>query len=342
MRFLFTLLALFGVTSAVIDTQCPIAPAVAADRRNRTDTFRLVQYNVEWLFTETYSNCPGTGCSWENATEAEIHLETVAAVLTDLDADYVNFCEIEGCDELNLLLDIIDPKREKYAPYLIKGTDSATGQNVGALTRVDPLSDYIRTEVRSTYPLEGSTCGYTGAPGSTGVSKHYSSTFLLGDIRVAIIGAHLIAYPTDKTRCATREGQAQILQGVIIDRIRSGYEVIMIGDFNDFDREVPDINHSMPTSRVLEILKGLEGDFAGEYMLFSAGEKVEPEERYTEWWDQNNDCIGELKEFSTIDHILMTPRLYSSVSGVSIYHKYGAACGNYESDHYPVVVDFTF
>jgi exonuclease III len=328
--------------AAVIDTQCPIAPLQPKDRRLDQNHFRLVQYNAEWLFTETYSNCPGSGCSWENTTEADTHLAVVAGVVAQLDADYINFCEIEGCDELNLVLDIIDPAREKYAPYLIKGTDSATGQNVGALSRVDPQMDYMRTANRADYPLAGSLCGYTGAPGSTGVSKHYYTTFLLGELHVAIIAAHLLAIPTDKTRCATREGQAQVLQQIIVDMVRNGYEVIMMGDFNDYDREVPDVNNNMPTSRVLDILKGLSGEFAGEYLLRSAGEKMPQIERYTEWWDQNNNCVGETKEFSTIDHILMTSGLFSKVKNAFVYHEYGASCDNYESDHYPVVVDFAW
>jgi hypothetical protein len=34
-------------------------------------------------------------------------------------------------------------------------------------------------------------------------------------------------------------------------------EVICLGDFNDFDAEVLDVNDNRPTSRVLEILKGV-------------------------------------------------------------------------------------
>jgi hypothetical protein len=329
-------------TMSVIDTQCPAAPSLPLDRRENTNAFRLVQYNAEWLFTEPYSNCPGTGCTWANVSEAEIHLHTVADVLRDLDADYVNFCEIEGCDELNDLIEILDPDRLKYAPYLIKGTDTATGQNVGALTRVDPITNFVRTDDRADYPIYGSMCGYTGAGGNTGVSKHYYSTFLFKRQKVAILGAHLLAFPTDHTRCATREAQAQVLQRIIVNMTHSGYEVIMMGDFNDFDNRVPDLNNNMPTSRVLDILKGIDGEYAGEYLLRSAGEYVKQQERYTEWWDQNENCVGEMKEFSTIDHILMTEGLFSKVRGAFIYHDYGAACDNYESDHYPVVVDFEF
>jgi exonuclease III len=124
--------------------------------------------------------------------------------------------------------------------------------------------------------------------------------------------------------------------------VADGFEIVMIGDFNDYDGVVLDINSNKPTSRVLDILKGTQGEYAGKYLLRSAAENVPQQERYTEWWDQNNNCVGELKEFSTIDHILISESLFSHIVGASIYHNYGAACGNYESDHYPVVVDFRF
>jgi hypothetical protein len=46
----------------------------------------------------------------------------------------------------------------------------------------------------------------------------------------AMIGAHLIAFPTDNTRCAEREAQSQVLQNVIYGYISKGYEIIFLGD----------------------------------------------------------------------------------------------------------------
>ena len=41
-----------------------------------------------------------------------------------------------------------------------------------------------------------------------------------------------------------------------------------------------------------------------------------------------------------IDHILVTNNLREKVSDVFIYHNYDEYCGKYDSDHYPVVIDF--
>jgi hypothetical protein len=114
------------------DTECPLVSSIG-DRRKDKNKLRLVQYNVEWLFIDYYApmNCPGDGCTWKNITEANTHMNYVAKVVADLNPDIINFCEVEGCDELTILGEQLDGT---YTPYLKKGTDTGTGQNVGMLT----------------------------------------------------------------------------------------------------------------------------------------------------------------------------------------------------------------
>ena len=214
------LLLLFSFVSIVLcDTQCP-TPVKNDDRRNDPTKFRFIQYNTEWLFIDycSSSQCPGSGCPWKNTTEAETHLEYVSTVIHDLQPDMINICEVEGCDELKMLIE--DMETTEYIPYLIKGTDTSTGQNVGMLTKIDPIKPLYRTEERVSYPIPHSTCGYTGASSTTGVSKHYITEININDIPTAVIGTHLLAYPTDVQRCAQREAQAQVLQNVIIQYIK--------------------------------------------------------------------------------------------------------------------------
>ena len=136
---------------------------------------------MEWLFIDYYSsaNCPGDGCSWKNQSQANTHMSYVSSIIKDLNPDLINFCEVEGCDELNILKGQLD---NSYIPYLLKGTDTSTGQNVGMLTRVDPIKTLYRTEARYDYPIYGSKCGYTGY-GSTGVSKHYITEFKFNNMK---------------------------------------------------------------------------------------------------------------------------------------------------------------
>jgi exonuclease III len=327
------------ITSFVFaDTECPIVTTIG-DRRKDKSKLRLVQYNVEWLFIDYYSSmdCPGNGCTWKNVTEAQTHMDYVAKRIEAVNPDIINFCEVEGCDELNMLKDKLDGS---YVPYLKKGTDTGTGQNVGMLTRVDPLTSLYRTELKYNYPIPGSNCGYTGSVSSTGVSKHYITEFEFNGMNVAFISAHLIAIPTDSERCAKREAQASVLQTVLYDYINKGYEVIMIGDFNDYDAEVLDMNSDKPKSAVLDILKGLQGDFAGKYELYNAAETIVQSERYSDWWDSDNNCNTASKyDYSMIDHVLVTDLIRKNIFNTFIYHDYNEYCGKYDSDHYPVVVD---
>ena len=332
LNFIIYLLSIF-CNQVISDSECYNVPSVSGDRRIDKTKLRIVQYNVEWLFIDYYtsSDCPGAGCTWVNQTEAKMHLDNVSNVIRELDPDIINFCEIEGCDELNMLIGNLD---NSYEPYLKKGKDSSTGQNVGMLTRIDPVVNLYRTEDRYNYPLEGSQCGYTGPSGDTGVSKHYITEYTINNMKIAFISAHLLAFPTDPTRCAEREAQAMVLQNVINDYYIKGFEIIFMGDLNDFDGTVIDANNNIPTSRVLEILKT-----NGKYQLSSISENIVQSERYSDWYDQNNNCISSSNEFSMIDHILVSNGLRDKITNSYIYHGYEEYCGKYNSDHYPVVID---
>jgi exonuclease III len=336
----FVVFAVLSILGSKSDTECPVVSFIG---EAKTSGFRIVQYNAEWLFMDYYEpmKCPGSGCTWANETEADIHFQYVAKVVSELQPDIINICEVEGCDELNLLRNrIVDG--ETYQTYLKKGTDTATGQNVGLLTKWSPNRDLMRTEEKMEYPLEGSMCGYVGEGGTVGVSKHYITEYTLYGRPTLFIGLHLLAYPEDVTRCAEREAQSQIIQNVIIDYLMStSGEVIVLGDLNDFDGRVLDANRNMPTSRVLDILKGLDGEYRGKYELKTVAEKIPQVERFSDWWDQNVDCVSTANEFSMIDSILVTPFLLDKVKTAFVYHGYDEFCGKYDSDHYPLVVDFS-
>ena len=322
------------------DTQCSIAPTYPYDRRSNSKSLRIVQYNTEWLFIDynPNSDCPGNGCTWKNTSEANIHLSYVANVINQLNPDIVNICEIEGCDELRNLLE--SNISTQYKPYLKQGTDTATGQNVGILSKIDPIVDLYRTESRISYPMLNSKCGYVGTPGTSGVSKHYITEYAIGNMKLAMIGAHLLAFPTDTMRCAEREAQASVLQSIIYEYIQRKYEIIMLGDFNDFDENIVDANNNIPTSQVLDILKGKSMDTQKElYQLHSVAQLMKKNTRYTDWYDKNNDCKSSPTEFSMIDHILVSENINNKITNAFIYQGYQEFCGKYNSDHYPVVID---
>ena len=77
------------------------------------------------------------------------------------------------------------------------------------------------------------------------------------------------------------------------------------------------------------------------YKLNSVSDLINQDERYTDWYDPNNDCKEQKSDFSMIDHILVTEKIKKYISQVFIYHGYAEFCGKYNSDHYPVVVDLS-
>lgn len=328
------------IPSIISDTECPIVTTIN-DRRKDNSTFRLVQYNAEWLFIDYYSSakCPGSGCSWHTIDEAKTHLGNVANVLKELNADMVNICEVEGCDELNMLIEEL--KDNTYESYLIKGTDTSTGQNVGMITRIDPNINLYRSEERVSYPIQNSKCGTTSSSGTTGVSKHYITEMTISGMNIALIGAHLLAIPTDPLRCIQREGQAQVLQNIIYSYVQKKYEIIVMGDMNDYDMETLDMNSNKPISCVLDIIKGIEGDKKGLYMLTNVANFMNQQDRYSDWWDSDNNCnTASINDYSMIDHVLVSSLLKLQIKNVFIYHNYSEYCGKIDSDHYPVVIDF--
>jgi exonuclease III len=354
MRILFIILAFIFVSGlnpsiAYNDTECNVGSMYNCNFRQKyqglpqntvtTNRVRLMQYNVEWLFTNIYNGCPGDGCTWANDTEAMTHIKYVRNVFDEIKPDILNLCEVEGCDELNMLIN----DDYSYSPYLIFGKDTSTGQNVGLISNIIPANPLVRNEDRVTYPVPGSKCGYTGT-GSEGVSKHYYTQFVLGNTKVHVIGLHLLAMPDDIQRCSQREAQAQVIQNWVVELMTTypDDEWIIMGDLNDFDGEVLDMNSNKPISLVLDILKGKSGEHAGVYTLETVASLVPQSERYTEWWDRNGDCVSTKNEFSMIDHILLSHNLMIKVSNVVFYHGYPEYCGTYNSDHSPIYVDFSF
>jgi exonuclease III len=341
------LLLLTFIKTIMANIECPNIISQKDTRINK-NKLRIAQYNVEWLFIDYYksSDCPGDGCDWKNESHAYTHLDYVAERIKDINPDIINFCEIEGCDELNILRDKLNVMSNitngNYTSYLKKGKDTSTGQNVGMLTRIDPITSLYRSEIRYEYPIQDSNCGYTGNITSSGVSKHYITEFIFNNMTTAFISAHLVAFPLVSTRCAQREAQALVLQNIIYNYIKKNYEIIMLGDFNDYDLQVLDINENKPKSQVLEIIKGLKGDYKNEYLLTNVAIDINQSERYTEWYDSDNNCnTKSQKDYSMIDHILVSNNIKKYVNPF-IYHVYDEYCGKYDSDHYPVIIDLVF
>lgn len=353
------------------DGTCAAAPLVPEDRRKDKNKLRVVTFNAEYLFYDTSVGCDKRwqGCPWRTAEEARNHLEMVARQLSLLDADIINLVEVRSCFELQEVANILS---SGYIPYLVDGCDTATGQNVGILTRIDPIKDLWRTENRESYPSQslprvpsreppfhtnGTTqCMYTGAPGTQGVSKHYVAEFhIRNDLILAVIGVHFLAGQSPE-RCAMKEAQAVVIRSLVVDMLAAGRQVIVLGDFNDVDYQVflpAQLEMEGSRSATLDILRhsipwsdtAKAGCIDVPFVNFGQGTARSA----SAWYDANSNCIIDTDELVWLDHILVSDSIVRAVKSSSVSADFGAfvkpQCrgeGDYVSDHFPVVVDFDF
>lgn len=370
-----SLLLLFFQTDKVDGSkECKSAPLIAEDRRVSRSRLRIATYNAEWLFLGSDSkNCPGSGCAWSDQSSAKSHLQRVADEIIRIDPDIINLVEIESCDVL-IALNTLLGENQGYKPYLLLGTDTATHQNVGLLTRIDPIQDLQRSGDKVTYPVSGSKCrASANHTGSKTLSKHYWTKFMINGEEFNFFGIHLLAFPTDPTRCSEREAQASVLASFMMNSLLNSYQqqldilqatlngdpihemivdkhriphTIVLGDFNDYDELVLDASDNVPTSRVLRIIsQALSSIYSvispnNDGSLFNVESLVQKSQRYSNWWNANGDCQDQPgNSRGSIDHILMSPELAERIKSVRFAHDYPNGCGISDSDHWPIVVE---
>ncbi|TYZ62966.1 hypothetical protein PybrP1_008104 [[Pythium] brassicae (nom. inval.)] len=334
--------ALLAATFAAVETDaaflaCATAPATAGDRRTVKTQIKYTTYNAEFLFLQGLGTlkCPGADCKWETATAAQNHIVQVAKIIKSLDSDILQLTEVEDCTVLNAVITQLAQLGDStYKPYLLRGTDTATGQNVGLLTRVDPSANLQRSTSAPSIPVSGSKCpSASGFSSTKSVSKHFYTTFNVPGFTkpLTVVGAHLLANPEDKVRCYEREAQATVLASLANAAILNGNHAIISGDLNDWSSSVPDRNNNAPISNVLGIL-------TGSTMVQTAANATQAT-RYSQWFDKNKDCTFLTTEVSSLDHILVSKSLSSAVTSVKFHNDlYTASCTGLNSDHYPITV----
>jgi len=338
---IFTILS-FCVLQTAAD--CPAAPANPEDRRSNTAQLRVATFNVEWLFE-------GNDKSPWNVSEADLHLREVAQVLAALDLDIIGLQEVKNCEVLVRLIEEMKlGGAVGYKHYLKQGTDTATGQNVALLTRIDPVSNLQRTEARYSYPVPGNTCGSTSS-GTSGCSKHFWADFLINRVEYRFFNFHFLAYPTDPARCVQREAQASVIRQLIDTAINDNKEIIVFGDYNDYSDAVLDSANDIPTSRVMKILreglvgatsKGRQTDNeevkeafpplspANPSTLFEVSASLAQNDRYTSAY--------EVTKVSQIDHLLISQGIANRYLSTEVAHIYPRST---VSDHWPFLLTFS-
>lgn len=326
----YRLLCIIGITVIIILTIRSLNNQFfffSNDNRKHKDKLRLVHYNPEFLFSDsTIIDCPGKDCTWKNETQLNKHFTKISKIIKALNPDIINLCEINSSEILNKLVNSLNDNSYYY--YFSKSEPNYNDQSLGTITRIQPLQVY-RTDISERFPIYKSTCNGS-ISGNINLQKHIITKFFINNMNIIIIGVHLKAYPDIANRCSIREAQAMIIQKLILEYYNN-YEIIVMGDLNDFDNDVVDHLNNIPTSKVLDIIKGEFGYNPINYKLYNVSYFLHKNERFT------SDLM------SKIDHILVTKRLKDNISDVDIFTEYIGKIGEYyNSDHYPIVVDFKF
>lgn len=310
------------------------------DRRIDKNFLTVATYNTNFLFDEESLN---DITPWQSPQQANLHVENIASTLKHLDADIINLVEVGS---LRMLKKLIQISNMDYNAYLIKGKDRYTGQQVGLLSKIDPTIKLKRDETYEQYPVSEVKSGCKFHPNrkrATGISKHYFTKFdiEIGEtgktVPIVLLGLHLKSNPKHRSSCAQREAQALVARN-LLRRLKKQFnnpEMIVLGDFNDFDNAVLDVSNNVPLSKTFEILRD------PYYLnLTNVLQFLPKRKRFSHWWDKNRNDRIESREKSLLDHILVTPRLLNALQKVDIAHELYPYGDRLFSDHWPVIAKF--
>ena len=321
-RFVYSILGIFIVFTGVLSVA-----AIAEDRRQDPSQLVIMTLNAEFLWDGVSPEEGQGNFQWKNSqSEAEAHMQDVAEIIIQSDPDMVNLVEVENKKALQTFNQNFLAGRG-YEPYLIKGKDTFTGQDVALLTRIDPESNRI-------HRYNGK--GQSGTV-SKGVSKNYFSKFSVNGESIALVGLHFLAFPNRSDRRFKREAQADAIRDLGMSLQDDGFSLVILGDFNDYDGKLDSLDHidSTPITNVLQIVRGLDPNDPNDD-LTNAVSLAPKGERFTAFWDANrNGQVDPPDEHTAIDHILLSSNLAQRVDGVDIPHDHDPRS---VTDHYPVVV----
>jgi exonuclease III len=287
----------------------------------------IMTLNAEFLWDGVEPEEGQVDFPWKfSQTEAEDHMREVADIIIRGNPDIVNLVEVENLDALKTFNDKFLAGRG-YRPYLVKGKDTFTGQDVALLTRIDPEDDLIERDDRR---------GQSGSV-TKSVSKNFFAKIQVNDAKIVLIGLHFLAQPLRDDRRLPRQAQADAIRALAVEKRNEGFSPIVLGDFNDFDGEEMSRDHvdSLPVTGVLSMVKGMDPADPSDDLV-NAASFLPKMARFTAFHDANdNGNVDPPQEFTSIDHILLSPDLTARVDLVEILHDHDP---RHVTDHFPVVV----
>lgn len=297
------------------------------DRRNNKKSIVIGTFNTNFLWDGIK---PEDGIidniHKNNPQVAAQHMKNIAHVIKEINADILNIIEVESFEALKYFNDNYLTEMNYHA-YLVKGLDSYTGQDVGLLTRIDPENNEIYR-----YAEKGNYNGYKKS-----VSKNYFAKFIIDNKKFALVSIHLLAFPNNTSNIIKRQAQADAVKNISQKLSIEGYNVILLGDFNDYDGDTCclDINNNKPITTILNDLKQLDKSTNKDDLL-NAHQFISKSQRYTAHYDKNrNHKVDNIEEYSSIDHILIDTKLAPYIYDVRIHQDFNPTI---ISDHFPITI----
>jgi exonuclease III len=305
-----------------------VCQSSAEDRRTDRSKLVVMTFNALFMFDGiepeegSVHDIPWRG----SQTEAEEHMQEIAGVIIASNPDIVSLAEVENLNALETLNSKFLMGRG-YRSYLVDGTDSATGQDVGLLTRIDPVGGAIARDNRQ---------GESGNVKKS-VSKNYVARFDADGLKFGLIGLHFLAQPLSEDRKLPRQAQADAIGQIALELQEDGFAPIVLGDYNDYDGVVLDLNSNTPISNVLARVKRMSASDNSDDLI-NVASLVPQADRFTSFFDRNQDNdVDAPGELTSIDHILVAPSLFSRITSVNMPHTLDPT---EVSDHFPIVVTF--
>ncbi|CEM25145.1 unnamed protein product [Vitrella brassicaformis CCMP3155] len=154
----------------------------------------------------------------------------------------ISLNEIDGCTTLKNLLEASGLNNPQltgpgvFWPYHYMGNDYRSNQQ-----GVD-TSDFPVTSNKECQQYSGHERGKDynfKKQGAIGLNKNVMLGVDVYGRKIALLTVHLKSIPNAPANCMYREVEAKLIDQLITSEIPEGYEIILLGDFNDYDDKDP-------------------------------------------------------------------------------------------------------
>jgi exonuclease III len=332
---------LLGRTFAVVLSLVSFAISAAAAER-----IRIMTFNAEFLAA------PGTKTTdivrFKTEESQKQHCEGVAAVIEAFEPDVINLCEVTNAETVQYVIGILHEKGLKdYAGWMAESDDTVTGHHVAFISRrkpdevdgkiirsfLSPAGDMTWREKFVVQDDDGKI-----VQNDVNVRRHALYYFTIGGRKLGFLGLHLKSNPSDPAPNAQRTAESKLCRRMIKDQIvAKGYWPIVLGDLNDYDPDIEDVDDSRSTkTKVLADLKDYDPATPGPELVNVAEKIIRKADRYTQLWDRNRNLLDDKGDVHTmLDHILLPKPMMPYVKRAIIPH----VTDLHLADHFPVLVD---